>query len=138
MAWVKRAASVVTGVQGLWIFYLEFVRMTTAYNCPTNPAQYPCSAGAAPPIAGIVLAVLLIADAGLEFRGSWLAFPAGVVLSAGGLMLMVLGSNSSYSITNSYVGAALGVLTIVLVAVALRRRAKMPEQGNPMNLPVFG
>lgn len=135
---MRRAAGVLTVVQGLWILYLEFVRMTAVYNCPANPAQYPCAASAAPPIAGIVLAVLLIADAGLEFRGTWLAFPAGIVLSAGGLMLMVFGSNGSYSITDSYVGSVLGVLAIVVVAVALRRRAKMPEQGNPMNLPVFG
>jgi hypothetical protein len=33
---------------------------------------------------------------------------------------------------------ALSVLTLLLDVVAIRSTSKMPEQGNPMNLPVFG
>jgi len=135
---MKWAAGTLMFVQALWVLYVELVRASTTYACPLNATQYPCAAGVAPPVAGMALALVLIADAGLEFRGMLLAFPAGIALSLGALLLMVLGSNSSYSVADSYVGVVLAVLTIVMNVVSLRRRGRLPEQGNPMNLPVFG
>ena len=91
---------------------------------------------------GTILAALLLAgvlffiDALVCLYGVRQAFYGGAVLSVAVIILdLLLGTPFA---AGWLVVIVLSVVTLGLDIVAIRTRSKMPEQGNPMNLPVFG
>lgn len=100
-----------------------------------------CSAGSCPypsfqtviPIVGI----LLVIDGIVCFVGFRQAFPVGVIFSVLTVALVVVGWGSQINAEAASVVVA-ALIALVLNIAAVRSRGAMSEQGNPMNLPVFG
>ncbi len=82
------------------------------------------------------LGVVLAADSLACFYGIRYAFGAGAVVAAA---FAVLASVAWSSLSIVQIAALiLSIVTIVSGVLAFRASSKLPEQGNPMNLPVFG
>lgn len=117
---VRTAASAVALLTGL----------TSAY------AAYSSSASGGTVFALTGLGVLLAADSLACFYGIRYAFGAGAILAA------VFASSAYFAwseFTDVQIAALiLSILTLIASLLAFRASSKMPEQGNPMNLPVFG
>ena len=139
-------------LEGAWALYITFVQNPFANSifCPaglcaaTTFSQSGYFALLVP-----ALGVLLAVDGVLGTWGARFAFPAGSVLSAVFLAVMAYAFISDSAGAGAYtdmglvrldelVAAALALAGTVLNAVAARGKTRLPEQVNPMNLPVFG
>ena len=134
MSRAGRAAGLLDLLAGVWgaVFAYAF------------PAKSSCSAGGCPIGAGVlqptilVLGLALLVDGFVCLYGLRRGFYVGVPLSAvsAGLVLFEwAGQNPGL--------VAVGFVLVSLVAVigdliAIWKKSGLPEEGNPMNLPVFG
>jgi hypothetical protein len=84
---------------------------------------------------GVVGAALLV-DACLCLYGARFAFYGAALLSIVELAVALLGG--SFSSWESQAVAILSAVTLGLSVLAIRTEENIPEQANPMNLPVFG
>ncbi len=100
------------------------------------------SLGGAVPLRGgwsaiaLVLAVLLALDSLVAFLGPRRVFYSTAVLSAA-LAAFEAGGATEGAVALVAV-VALCALAVALCLLAAKREGRMPEQSNPMNLPVFG
>ncbi len=134
MARIATAAALVGVVAGFWNVY-EYLQVCRG-------AAVSCSAQQAAPtgIAGeavLALAVLLILNSVATFIGptalSYVSAALGALIDA-----IVILNYTDISTAAFYITAALVTLSVILSALAARRRTGVSEQANPMNLPVFG
>ncbi len=84
---------------------------------------------------GLVGAALLV-DAGFCIYGAKYAFYAAAVLSVLELAVTVVGGSLSSWAPEAVV--VFSAVTLGLSVLAIRTEESIPEQANPMNLPVFG
>lgn len=80
--------------------------------------------------------IVLLVDALICFRG----FTAGFYGSAAMSLLVILSEARTGDLlsTEPFTLVLLSTITLVFDLIALTARTKLTEQGNPMNLPVFG
>lgn len=83
------------------------------------------------------IGVLLVLDSIVCFVGFRLAFPVG------GLFSVAIAAIALFDSGGLTIGvyASLGLVSLVALVldlVAMRSKRVLSEQGNPMNLPVFG
>ncbi|MDV3243834.1 MAG: hypothetical protein LYZ66_01510 [Nitrososphaerales archaeon] len=117
---IKTTASTVALLSGL----------LTAY------AGYSSSAPEGSGFAITGLGVLLAADSLACFYGIRYAFGVGAVLAA---VFAVFASVAWSALSAVQIATILlSLVTVISSVLAFRASSKMPEQGNPMNLPVFG
>jgi hypothetical protein len=84
-----------------------------------------------------IIGILLLLDAIVCFTNRWFAFPFAALLSLGAIIFAILTWNA-LGINYAGVMLALGSAALVLDALATSSRMKIPEESNPLNLPVFG
>ncbi len=99
-------------------------------------AGYSSSAPGGDALALMGLGVLLATDSLACFYGIRYAFGAAAVLAG---VSAVLGYVAWSALSVIQVAALLlSIVTVISAVFAFRATSKMSEQGNPMNLPVFG
>ena len=139
---IRRIAGGLTIVEGLFASYTLFENVQI--NCPADGCPLPQVNW---PINDVVmgLAVVLLVVGALGVWGASVAYPAGAVFSA--ILLLIMGyaayldSGYPYLATLTYQGAsgaALAAIALGANVAGMRRSQGLPEQANPMNLPVFG
>lgn len=102
----------------------------------TAYAGYALAAAHALQLTTLALGVLLMADSVACFLGLRPAFAAGAVLCVATVLVEgVIGGGVSYWQLGVIALSAAGAVASVL---AFRSPSRIPEQANPMNLPVFG
>ncbi|HEY6282867.1 MAG TPA: hypothetical protein VIW22_02990 [Nitrososphaerales archaeon] len=121
--------------------YTQFVAAPPV--CSLNLCGSQFNPGYPPALIG--LAVILLVDGLIGIWGTWVAYPAGALLSA--VLLFAMGysawiqSSYSYLVEQYYqdlIGVALAAIGLLVNLVAWRAKYALSEQANPMNLPVFG
>lgn len=119
------------------MYYVLSPWSTIGLSLPPFGASSPTLLYGGLPEVVLALGVLLLADVVVCRWGPRPAFFAGVVLSAG-----LLVSNAMAYSTLGGIPLIAGMILSVLGAVAdfeaTRSVQRIPEQANPMNLPVFG
>jgi hypothetical protein len=137
----KRVAGGLTILEGIWGFYLHLESPTVSgLPCPSSgcPPQFP----AIIPEAELALVVVLLLAGFIGAWGARFAFYGGALSSVA--FLLVAGYSAwlwgglLYGGVVSWIGVGLSVIAIAANVLALRGKNRMSEQGNPMNLPVFG
>lgn len=131
-----------TILESLWFIYGFFYYVPVecpSNGCPLPPANYFL------PLAALALAVALLLVGGLGIWGASVAYLGGAVLSVVALLIgsytIVVLSGYPYlapQLDYSVVGIIFSASAIVLNLVAFRKKERLSEQANPMNLPVFG
>jgi hypothetical protein len=157
MSRISRIAGAVTLLEGIAPLYVVFVggdpfiyaTSCVSFGCPSP------TFGQSAEFQALMLGLgaLMVADGAVGVWGARKAYLLGVVISC--LFLCVAGTayffdnhaiSSGQSIlrypaavvADEVVFLVLSVLGIVFNLIALRTRGRLPEQANPMNLPVFG
>jgi hypothetical protein len=137
----KRVAGGLTVLEGIWGVYLYLVS-------PTGPLPLCTSSGCPPRFPAIIpevelaLVVVLLLTGFIGAWGARFAFYGGALFSVA--FLLVAGYSAwlwgglLYGGVVSWIGAGLSVIAMAANVLALRGKNRMLEQGNPMNLPVFG
>ncbi len=98
--------------------------------------SYTSASGGTTVAALLWVGILFLIDSAVCLYGVRQAFYASAALSVVVIILDLL-LGTPYA-AGWLVVLALSLLTLLLDIIALRSASKMPEQGNPMNLPVFG
>ncbi len=111
-------ATVVTGILGAYVGY--------AFPAPAGSQLLITSFG-----------VVLILDSLACLYGANIAFAASAIVSGLFVFSALLGWGGGYS-AMQWVALAVALVDIVLSVIAFRSSTFLPEQANPMNLPVFG
>lgn len=119
MTLLKRAASGLALLDSLLVIYVFYALGTGALS-----------------LALTVIGALLLVDSGLCFYGLGAAFYGVTILSLLIIVASFLGGETFAGLPGLVLG--LSAVTVVVSAVAARSESTMAEQGNPMNLPVFG
>ena len=134
---IRRAAGGLSILESVWLFYLQFVAAPLV--CSIDLCGQPIHAS--PALTG--LAVILLLDGLIGIWGTWVAYPAGALLSA--ILLFAMGYYAwvlgGYEYLVDYfplVGVGLAAIGLLVNLVAWRTKYSLSEQANPMNLPVFG
>lgn len=135
---VKTLAIVMNVLEGAWVlFYVLSPWSPIGLSVPPFGVSSPNLLYGGLPEVVLVLGVLLLVDAVVCRWGASLAFFVGVILSAG-----LLVSNAMAYSTLGGIPLVAGMLISIIAAIAdflaSRGTQKIPEQANPMNLPVFG
>ncbi len=138
MSRVRSLAIVMNVLEGAWVvYYVLFPWSSIGLSVPPFGTSSPSLLYSALPEVVLAIGVLLLVDAAVCRRGYWPAFFGGVVLSAG----LLVSTAMAYS-TLGGIPLVLGMLLSIIGAVAdflaARGRHGIPEEANPMNLPVFG
>jgi len=115
---VASATTIVTGVLGAYV----------GYASPT-PAGSQLLLSA--------LGIVLVLDSLVCLYGVNVAFAGAAVVSAVLVFTCLIGWGGAYT-GLKLVTLLIAVLNIVLSTMAFRSSTGLPEQANPMNLPVFG
>jgi hypothetical protein len=138
---IRRAAGGLSILESVWLVYTQFVAAPPV--CSLNLCGQQFNPVYSPALIG--LAVILLVDGLIGIWDSWVAYPAGVLLSA--ILLFAMGysawiqSGYTYLVDQYYqdlIGAALAAIGLLVNLVAWRAKYALSEQANPMNLPVFG
>ena len=138
----KRIAGALSVVEALWVFHA--VLSSSAVGCTASSCLGPSINPLVAQLA-LVVGVLLLFDGVLGFWGAWFAFPVGLVLS----LVLLASSGYTYWLLSGYstlqsqsgqalIGVAVAVIGVAGNALAMRAKTVVPEEANPMNLPVFG
>ena len=85
----------------------------------------------------VALGVALVADSAVCFLGWRTAFAGSAALSALLVVVALATWGSSLSAAQSAT-VAVASASLLLALLAFRSSSSIPEQANPMNLPVFG
>ena len=140
---IRRAAGGLSILESVWLVYTQFVFVAAGPSCALNPCGPQINPGYSPALIG--LAVILLVDGLIGIWGTWVAYPAGALLSA--TLLLTVGysawiqSGYSYFVDQYFqdlIGVALAAIGLLVNLVAWRTKYALSEQANPMNLPVFG
>ena len=129
---LSTAASAIGMLTGVWAVGGSLADGISR-GCPSGA---PC--GTTPPwnFYVVALSVLLFLNSLVTLVGPRITFYASAVLSV--LLGVSMIPNSSFVNPVVLIAIGLVVLTFATSLVAVRRRAQISEQSNPMNLPVFG
>ena len=138
----RRVAGILTVLEGLFAFYTLYENVPI--SCPSSACPLPQVSW---PVNDVVmgLAVVLLVVGALGVWGASVAYPAGALFSV--ILLLIMGyaayldSGYPYLATLMYQGVSGAVLAAIALGaniVGMRGRGGLPEQANPMNLPVFG
>jgi hypothetical protein len=134
MSRAGRAAGLLDLLAGAWgaVFAYTFPGRS---SCPTSGC--PIAAGVLQP-AILVLGLVLVVDGFVCLYGLRRGFYLGVALSAvsAGLVLFEWAGRNPGLVAVGFVLVSL--LAVIGDLVAIWKKSGLPEQGNPMNLPVFG
>lgn len=140
---IRRVAGGLTFIEGAWAAYVAGVQLTTPIVCPADGCAGPHFVWLWQVVIG--LAALLVIDGALGFWGVSASYWAGAALSAVLSFLMAYAAWASYgypylsgTMVEAAVGAVLGGVGLAANVLGARARSGLPEQANPMNLPVFG
>lgn len=138
---IRRVAGILTLLESFWLLYVGADGPAITVSCPANGCPFPSSYL----WASLPLGVILLIIGALALWGASFAFRAGAVFSAivlalMGYALVVFAGHPYLSDWADYlvVGAILAAAAVVGNVLGTRGRGGIPEQANPMNLPVFG
>jgi hypothetical protein len=138
MSRIKQLAVVMNILQAAWaIYYVLSPWSSIGLSIPPFGVSSPSLLFSGLPLVVLALGVLLLIDAIACRWGNWVPFFAGVVLSAGLLVSGALAYATLGGIPLA-AGMILSVIGAITNFLAARSSQKIPEQANPMNLPVFG
>ena len=138
----RRTAGGLMIFESAWTLYMQFALTPT--SCPANGCPGPQFVPAYS-LVTVAIAVIISGDGILGMWGASFAYSVGAILSA--VLLILLGYSAwvQYGFAflqpeteQALVGAVLAGLALVTNIWATRGRGGIPEQANPMNLPVFG
>jgi len=138
---IKKLAAGLNFAAGAWtVAVVLWLTGETALCVNTMTGCAPQSTYAWPNGALIVLGILLALDSVACFRGFSFSYPLGAVLS---VLVALLTANGWAGWTGLAAPFHVSLFIVSLLAfvfnlVAILSRERMPEQGNPLNLPVFG
>lgn len=131
-------------LESIWVIYTlyEVPLIVCSTNICPNPPFNPLYSEVF--LIGLAAIILLVVGL-IGIWGYWLAYPAGALLSA--MFLVATGYSAWLESTYNYptgeeylslISAALAAVALIVNLLAWRARNVLPEQANPMNLPVFG
>jgi hypothetical protein len=138
---IRWAAGGLSILESAWLVYTQFVAAPPV--CSLNLCGQQFNPVYSPALIG--LAVILLVDGLIGIWGTWVAYPAGALLSA--ILLFAMGysawiqSSYTYLVDQYYqdlIGAALAAIGLLVNLGAWMAKYALSEQANPMNLPVFG
>ena len=142
---IRRFAGGVTILEAVWILYMYYTSKPGVASCPSRALGCPTSLNFFSSLTVAALAVILVVVGGLGIWGASFAYVVGAVFSGISLVFMGIAlfqafgyPNLSTEVTQAIMGTGLAIIAIVGNAIASRKRERLSEQANPMNLPVFG
>jgi len=129
---LRRIAAIITLITSIW----AILAVGSGLSLLTLPTGNLVGGGT---LAAVILifGAILFVDSLACFIGVRRAFQVAAADAAALLVSFFLSPNA-LGVTTSLVAIALSLVTLVLGVAASRRRGKLSEQTNPMNLPVFG
>lgn len=136
----RRIAGGITLVAAIWVFFSKVAANGVFYP---SPPECIATCNNAYLSSGVLLIGVLLAIVGLlELWGAWFSYPAGAALSFA-LLIAALYAYSNPSVPESdglqvILGAVVAAVAFAANILAVRSGSAVPEQANPMNLPVFG
>ncbi len=122
-------------LNAVWAGYISLVAINTPTNCPENGCPIPLFTFL--PTVLLVVAIILIIDAGVCFIGFKAGFTIGAILSAATIVL-VGAQWGRFGNFGASVSVALSIIALVLDFISSRSGKRIPEESHPLNLPVFG
>lgn len=138
MSTVRDLAIVMNVLDGAWVLYYVLSPWSSiGLSVPPFGASSPTLLYGGLPEVVLGLGILLLIDAAVCHWGARLAFFAGVILSAG----LIVSDSMAFSTLGGLplvAGTLLSVVCAIANFMAFRGTQSIPEQANPMNLPVFG
>jgi len=138
---LRTVAAAVSLANGVWLVYAGWLWLETFFFPVVSPSGARQVATSTNPEL-LVLGVVLLLVSFVCCLGWTTAFYASAILSALGILDVVAAGPSPASLYFEPVAVllsvSLGALAIALDVVAARRRAFVPEEDHPLNLPVFG